>query len=44
MVARADEIGALLGTAVGLPPFKHAHALEILAGTLDHRAANAGTV
>jgi hypothetical protein len=24
---------ALLGTAVGLPPFKHVQALEILAGT-----------
>lgn len=33
---------ALLGIAVGLPPFKHVQALEILAGTLDQRAAYGG--
>ena len=30
--------------AVGFPPLRHVQALDILAGTLDHRAANAGTV
>lgn len=35
---------ALLVTAVGLPPFKHVHALEIFAGAFVHRAAKAGTI
>lgn len=35
---------ALEGTTVGFPPFRHVHALEIFAGTLDQRAAYAGRV
>ena len=44
VVAGAVITGVLLLMAVGCPPFKHVQALEILAGTLDHCAANAGTV
>jgi hypothetical protein len=40
-VAEGD---ALLGTAVGFPPLRQVQALEIFAGTLDHRAAYAGKV
>ena len=48
--AAADELAAvpegvaLLGTAVGVPPLRQVQALEIFAGTLDHRAAYAGSV
>lgn len=35
---------ALEGIAVGFAPFRHVHALEIFAGTLDQRAAYAGKV
>ena len=38
-----EEI-AVVGTAVGFPPFRQVQALEILAGTLDQRAAYAGRV
>lgn len=43
-VATIVEGTALLGTTVDFPPFKHVHALEIFAGTLDQRAAYAGKV
>ena len=43
-IAAVTEGATLLGTAVGFPPFKHVQALEILAGTWDQRAANAGKV
>jgi hypothetical protein len=39
-----STVVALLIVAVGFAPFKHVQALEILAGTLDHCAANAGRV
>ena len=42
-VAVADAL-LTMAVAVGFPPLRHVQALEILAGTLDHRAANAGTV
>lgn len=38
------EGAAVVGTAVGFPPFRHVQALEIFAGTLDQRAAYAGKV
>lgn len=38
------EAVALVGTAVGFPPFRQVQALEIFAGTLAHLAAYAGTV
>lgn len=39
-----DANTVLLATGVGIPPSRQVHALEILAGTWDHWAANGGTV
>lgn len=44
VVTTVAEGVALDGTTVGSPPFRHVHALEIFAGTLDQRAAYAGNV
>lgn len=43
-VTAVAEGTVLVGTAVGIPPFRHVHALEIFAGTFDQRAAYAGKV
>jgi hypothetical protein len=42
-VAVADEV-AVVGAAVGFPPFRQVQALDIFSGTLDQRAAYAGKV
>lgn len=42
-VAVAEGV-AVVGIAVGFPPFKQVQALDIFSGTLDQRAAYAGTV
>lgn len=42
-VAVADG-EALIGAAVGFPPFRQVQALDIFPGTLDQRAAYAGKV
>ncbi len=44
MVTTVGAAAVLIGTVVGVPPFRHVQALDIFAGTLDQRAAYAGKV